>query len=820
MLLQALEVLGERTSPLGLTRARVLLTYAYVRAELGHVSDGLRILDEIQAGENRPLAGLIAGQRGVLLFRAGRLEAAVEPIDAALRLLGRETPERAQMLLNRGLLRLSRGELEPARRDFVECCSVAACAGLDVLAGQARHNLGQLWSLSGDLPRALQEMDGAAEVLSRWRDLEYVYRVDRARVLFAAGLLDEADDELALAIRLIGRGGRRQDLAEVWLSRAQVALVAGRPVQARTLARRASQRFAERGSPGWARVADLAQAQALLALGRAWAVDIAALQEVAADLGRYGLTDDARMATLELIRVHLGTGDVSAAQARAAGALRLQRRDPIGIRLAVREARAELAAATGDHRRADSERSAGLRDLQQHQSTFGSLDLQTAVSVHGRGLAEAGLAAALRSGRPGQVLAWAERGRALASRVAPVRPPEDAQAADILAQLRFARRELRAAELAGRDEPTLRRRSGELERRIRHRSWYAAGPGDVEQPAGVEAVRGGLGESGVLVAHVVSQGTVHALVVSRGRAGVVALGPAEPVVERLRRVRADLDLLAGTGYPQRFQDTVLGSLRSGLAALDDALWQPLTVAARGDGYVVLVPAGALAAVPWTMLPALRGRPLTVARSATSWLLQRRRSVSPIGVRNHDGPAAVGDGPRATVVAASGPDLPHAETEVRAVAGLWPGGQALVGAEATGQSLLKALGSSEIVHVAAHGTHEVENPLFSSLRLADGPLFGYDLAGAAGTPRHVVLSACDLGRATERPGDELLGMTAAFLHAGTGSVLASVARVSDAVANELTVAYHSRLSRGESPAVALAGATVLTPAPFVCFGSGW
>ena len=815
MLERALEILGDGPSPLGLTRGRIMLTLAYIRAELGHVCEGLRTLDELAAGGDPALAGLIAGQRGLMLLRAGRSEEAVEPIDAALRLLGRDTPERAQMLLNRGVLRTQRGELEAARRDVLECMQAAERIGLGFLAGQARHNLGRLWHVSGDLPRALQAMDGAAEALyESWPDLEYVYRVDRARVLFAAGLLAEADEELVLAARLIGRGGRRQDRGEVELSRAQVALAAGRPGCASALARRAARRFAERGSQSWIRLAELAQAQASLAMERPGRVDPDALGAMAGDLARLGLRDDARLAGITRVRACLRIGDLDQAGRLAADALRLGRRDPIGTRLALRAVRAGLAEAGEDGRTADAERRTGLRELQRYQATFGSLDLQTAVSVHGRELAEAGLAAALRSGGPGDVLAWAERGRALASRLSPVRPPEDAEAAETLARLRLIRRDLRSAELAGHDDPALRRRGAELERRVRHRSWYLPGAGDVERPVTLSGVQDALDASNVLVAHVVVRGAMHALAVGPRRAAVLPLGAAAPLMERLRRVRSDLDMLASTGYPDSFRSTIRASLTAGLAALDGILWRPLAAAVPREGAVALVPAGALAAVPWTMLPSLTGRPTTVARSATSWLAQRTG-------RSRSAPTRAGDGdPAVRVIALSGPDLPHADAEARAVAQLWPDGLSLLGSQATGTALLDALSSVDIVHVAAHGRHEAANPLFSSVQLTDGPVFGYDLSGRRQMPWHVMLSACDLGLATERPGDELLGMTAALLQAGAGSVMASVARVSDATAREVAMDYHAGLRAGRAPSEALAEVTAAAASPFVCFGSGW
>jgi CHAT domain-containing protein len=122
----------------------------------------------------------------------------------------------------------------------------------------------------------------------------------------------------------------------------------------------------------------------------------------------------------------------------------------------------------------------------------------------------------------------------------------------------------------------------------------------------------------------------------------------------------------------------------------------------------------------------------------------------------------------------------------------------------------------VVHVAAHGHHDTQNVLFSRLELADGPLLAHELQRLATAPGHVVLSACDVGRAVVRAGDELVGFTAALLHAGTASVVASVARIPDEQGPALMAAYHRAIAAGASPARALAA--LPTPTPFVCFGA--
>jgi CHAT domain-containing protein len=111
-------------------------------------------------------------------------------------------------------------------------------------------------------------------------------------------------------------------------------------------------------------------------------------------------------------------------------------------------------------------------------------------------------------------------------------------------------------------------------------------------------------------------------------------------------------------------------------------------------------------------------------------------------------------------------------------------------------------------------------LFSRLDLTDGPLMAYDIQQLPLAPRHVVLSACDVGRTTLRPGEEVLGFTAALLYMGTSTVVSSVTRIADTDAVGAMTAYHRLLAVGADPAAALAEAAKALPfSPFVCFGNG-
>jgi CHAT domain-containing protein len=97
---------------------------------------------------------------------------------------------------------------------------------------------------------------------------------------------------------------------------------------------------------------------------------------------------------------------------------------------------------------------------------------------------------------------------------------------------------------------------------------------------------------------------------------------------------------------------------------------------------------------------------------------------------------------------------------------------------------------------------------------------YDIEQLTTAPRQITLSACDVGRAVVRPGDEILGFTAALLYAGAESVVSSVAQVSHPAAVAVMTHYHHAIAAGVSPARALADASSADPlAPFVCFGAG-
>jgi CHAT domain-containing protein len=104
--------------------------------------------------------------------------------------------------------------------------------------------------------------------------------------------------------------------------------------------------------------------------------------------------------------------------------------------------------------------------------------------------------------------------------------------------------------------------------------------------------------------------------------------------------------------------------------------------------------------------------------------------------------------------------------------------------------------------------------------------GHDLTGLRRAPELMVLSACDTGLSSVHPGEELMGLTATLLGAGTRTLVASIGPVRDATTLPLMVELHRRLAAGASPARALVatqaeagGEEWATAHSFACFGAG-
>lgn len=146
-------------------------------------------------------------------------------------------------------------------------------------------------------------------------------------------------------------------------------------------------------------------------------------------------------------------------------------------------------------------------------------------------------------------------------------------------------------------------------------------------------------------------------------------------------------------------------------------------------------------------------------------------------------------------------LPGAQKEVEALIKLFPSSESYFLAEATRDRLLKGAPQARFIHVAAHGTVDAVDPLYSKLHLAKEPnhpgtveardIYGLKLEGTD----LIALSACESGLGKVSRGDEIWGFTRSFLSAGAPALLVSLWPVSDDATEILMKRFYGELTKG-------------------------
>jgi CHAT domain-containing protein/Flp pilus assembly protein TadD len=227
---------------------------------------------------------------------------------------------------------------------------------------------------------------------------------------------------------------------------------------------------------------------------------------------------------------------------------------------------------------------------------------------------------------------------------------------------------------------------------------------------------------------------------------------------------------------------------------------------EGITQIILVPHGVLHYLPFAALPQPGGAGLRYLVQdyvvdylpAASALVYTKQMQEPEG--------------NLLAMAPSSSRLLYAPQEVRSVSSLYPDhSMVLIGAGATERTFEKQAGGYGIIHLAAHGFFDRLNPMFSGVELQpdkqnDGRLRVYEILRLHLRAQLVTLSACETalgsGYFSDYPaGDDIVGLTRAFLYAGSSSVMASLWEVNDRSTLELMRGFYRDLQKtGEAAAL--------------------
>lgn len=177
-------------------------------------------------------------------------------------------------------------------------------------------------------------------------------------------------------------------------------------------------------------------------------------------------------------------------------------------------------------------------------------------------------------------------------------------------------------------------------------------------------------------------------------------------------------------------------------------------------------------------------------------------------------------------------LPGTEDEVKKILPLFPDNISAIGIQCTETFARKNAGNYNFLHFATHGSYNYKQPLYSFLLFPptdndDGRLNVFEVFEMNLNAKLVTLSACETGLGNISQGDELTGLSRAFLFAGSSSVIVSLWSVADYPTALLMASFYRNLkdhSMQESLAMAQREVIKQFPqpaywAPFILIGNG-
>ncbi len=128
-------------------------------------------------------------------------------------------------------------------------------------------------------------------------------------------------------------------------------------------------------------------------------------------------------------------------------------------------------------------------------------------------------------------------------------------------------------------------------------------------------------------------------------------------------------------------------------------------------------------------------------------------------------------------------LPGTSLEVAQISKLYPEETVRLKEETTETFLKQEAGNFNIIHLATHGYFNCNDPMYSFILFApttvdDGKLMVREVFGLTLKSKLVTLSACETGLSDISQGDEMVGLSRAFIYAGTPSIIVSLWSVSD------------------------------------------
>jgi CHAT domain-containing protein len=759
---------------------------------------------------------------GNILHRQDQFRAALACYQRAYEQLRRygEPQDVAAALGNMASAYISLNDFQNAMATYGEAREYFERQNMPLLVLRVDYNIAELYHQRGEYTRAL-DLYRAARAKSE--ELGDVYHsalcdLDRSEIYLELNLSDEA---AALAEQARERFEKLDMTYEAAKAVTTLALTTSRDgdrVRSHELFEHARDLFAREGNQVWLGLLDFYEAFIVFRSGnRQRARQLA--EQALRQFESAGMRRKAALCELLLARVDLQLGQLDAAERACAAALAhladadapmlmYQAYCVLGL---VREARGERSAAYSSFQAAD-------QSLEHLRSHLQSEDLKVAfledkLDVYER-LVTASLAFGPDDEHQQAAFRYMEKAKSrsladlIAFRAVSLTPRVAGNASDDVRELRqelnwhyrqLEDQEKRSGKGSARRLETLRDRARAIERQL-VKSLDELRRTDEEFSAlesgtifSLEAIRASLPPDTILLEYYQAMGRLYVAVLTATSLETVPLGSIDEVRRIHRLLQFQLaKFRLGSDYTTKYAAQLRTATDGHLRALHDALLGPIRDLLTAS-HLVVVPHDVLHFVPFHALfdgtrYLIDDFTISYAPSASVYRLCQVKPSKASG--------------NALVMGVPDAQAPLIHDEVRAVAEVLPNPRVFVGKEATSEQLQRYGAGSRFVHIATHGSFRKDNPMFSSIRLGDGPLNVYDLYQLQLSANLVTLSGCGTGLSVVVGADEQLGLVRGLLYAGAQAVMLALWDAHDRSTADFMQAFYGRLQQGWTTARAL------------------
>ncbi|MBM3462308.1 MAG: CHAT domain-containing protein [Armatimonadetes bacterium] len=242
-------------------------------------------------------------------------------------------------------------------------------------------------------------------------------------------------------------------------------------------------------------------------------------------------------------------------------------------------------------------------------------------------------------------------------------------------------------------------------------------------------------------------------------------------------------------------------LKRDLKTLSDMVLAPVLPALGSARRVVVAPHGLLHYVPFAALLDAKGDYLIATREVAQ--VPSASVLAFCARKNPRRGRAFDVGKAKTVAFALGntqpaakewQPLPGTADEVKRIQKVLPNTKVIAGPQMKRAAVEQNVAAADLVHFATHGHFNDEKPLASCLVFSDALMPVSEVFGLKMKAYSVALSACQTGLGRVMAGDDVVGLTRAFIYAGTPAVISTMWKIADESTARLMAGFYTSLAK--------------------------